>query len=406
MTFSEITKDYFKQLDTQFTLFPENTVKTFNDLDAFYDFLIKETDFWKECNMGHAEEIRSFFNDRLNKLDFISTIDMSNLNNHARMEDELSSLIASFKRNNFPVVFSGTTLGKIIREKFKESYLQANAICDYFFYDTITSLNNIEYLRGILYSFYVRDSKIAFKSEINSENKALSELHNEYNEKIEELHNKYLEKNKEANTLVENYQDKITKQLNKMNVDEANQIQNNETKLTELIDKLNELQDLYENKLSLAAPADYWKKLSDNYKDRGRRWVIFSSILSFILCGFLAYILYYLPNSLREVNNKITYDNIKGTIIFALIVSVGVYVIRLFVKLALSSYHLSRDAKEREQLTYVYLALLKEKAVATEERNIVLQAIFSRSDTGLLKGDSSPTLPDGVVSQILKNIGK
>ena len=87
-----------------------------------------------------------------------------------------------------------------------------------------------------------------------------------------------------------------------------------------------------------------------------------------------------------------------------MIVSVAVYIIRLFVKLALSSYHLARDAKEREQLTYVYLALNKEKAIATEERNIVLQSIFSRADTGLLKGDSSPTIPDGVVSQILKNI--
>jgi len=92
----------------------------------------------------------------------------------------------------------------------------------------------------------------------------------------------------------------------------------------------------------------------------------------------------------------------KATIVFALIASILVYFIRLFVKLATSAYHLSRDAYERYQLTYVYLSLLNEKAVKEEERNIVLQSIFSRADTGLLKGDSTPAFPEGVISQLLK----
>lgn len=64
----------------------------------------------------------------------------------------------------------------------------------------------------------------------------------------------------------------------------------------------------------------------------------------------------------------------------------------------------SKDANECYQLTYVYLSLLKEGAVSPEERLIVLQSIFSRSNTGLLKGDSSPTLPDGLTTQLFKNV--
>ena len=38
-------------------------------------------------------------------------------------------------------------------------------------------------------------------------------------------------------------------------------------------------------------------------------------------------------------------------------------------------------------------ALLKDGAVSDKERELVLSALFSRSDTGLLKGDSSPEMP-------------
>ncbi len=75
--------------------------------------------------------------------------------------------------------------------------------------------------------------------------------------------------------------------------------------------------------------------------------------------------------------------------------------IRVFSKLSFSSYHLSRDSEERRQLTMVYLALLKKDAITDKEKQIVLQSIFSRTDTGLLGDDSSPTMPNigGIGSQ-------
>ncbi len=66
-----------------------------------------------------------------------------------------------------------------------------------------------------------------------------------------------------------------------------------------------------------------------------------------------------------------------------------------------SSFHLQRDAEEREQLTHVYLALTHEKdELDVEARNIILQALFSRADTGLLGGDSGPTMPG--INEMLK----
>jgi hypothetical protein len=65
-----------------------------------------------------------------------------------------------------------------------------------------------------------------------------------------------------------------------------------------------------------------------------------------------------------------------------------------------SSYHLARDAEERHTLTFFYLALLKDTEVKDEDRNLILQSLFSRVETGLLKDDSSPTMPSDAISKI------
>lgn len=73
--------------------------------------------------------------------------------------------------------------------------------------------------------------------------------------------------------------------------------------------------------------------------------------------------------------------------------------------MTMSSFHLSRDAEERHQLVGFYLCLLSEKAVTEKERAIVINALFSRSETGLLQGESAPIMSADVSSIVdkLKN---
>jgi hypothetical protein len=127
---------------------------------------------------------------------------------------------------------------------------------------------------------------------------------------------------------------------------------------------------------------------------------------SAVLVAFLTFILFNTPTILQGNLQDIA-NSIKGALILAVIVSAMIYLLRQFVKMTISSYHLSRDAKERYQLTYVYLALIKEGAVTDNERFIILQSLFSRADTGLLKGDATPSTPDsGLVQAILKSLSK
>ena len=61
--------------------------------------------------------------------------------------------------------------------------------------------------------------------------------------------------------------------------------------------------------------------------------------------------------------------------------------------MAFSSFHLMRDSEEREQLTYLYLSLSEETSVEEGSRNIILQALFSRTETGLLAQEHGPSMP-------------
>ncbi|MCF6334647.1 MAG: DUF6161 domain-containing protein [Spirochaetales bacterium] len=107
-----------------------------------------------------------------------------------------------------------------------------------------------------------------------------------------------------------------------------------------------------------------------------------------------------------RVDNVLQWENfIRWSVLSALIYSSFFYILRLMVKMTLSSYHLASDVQERPQLTYQYLSLLQANSIEEKDREIILQSLFSRADTGLLKGVSSPTMPDGLLGQIVKNIG-
>jgi hypothetical protein len=139
------------------------------------------------------------------------------------------------------------------------------------------------------------------------------------------------------------------------------------------------------------------------YKKETSKWLKVAVLAGLVLTLF-AFVLLFNPVP-SVFDTGLSLANLRGALLTLVVLSVGAYFVALFVRLATSAQHLARDAKERLQLTHVYLALMKEGAIEPKERDIVLQAIFSRADTGLLKGDSSPTMPTplGNLADLLKN---
>lgn len=164
-----------------------------------------------------------------------------------------------------------------------------------------------------------------------------------------------------------------------------------------------DLENLYQNKLRIEKPADYWKQMSEMYAKKGQRWLICGSILAALIIAMLISIIIFVPNVFDADSHW--FDILKNSAIVTVIAGVAIYVLRIFVKMALSSFHLGRDAKEREQLSYYYLSLIEGKAITDRERALIINSLFSRSDTGLLKGEAAPTMATNI-SDIIETVTK
>lgn len=153
--------------------------------------------------------------------------------------------------------------------------------------------------------------------------------------------------------------------------------------------------------MRLKGPAEYWKVRADECREQGKKWAGLLSV-TIIVAGFIFVSL--MSAWLHSYSIGLQLNTFEGAVIFAAIISLFAFAIKTLSKLTFSAFHLQRDAEEREQLTHLYLALSNENKVDADSRNIVLQALFSRSDSGLLVGDHSPVMPS--IQDAIRATGK
>jgi hypothetical protein len=162
--------------------------------------------------------------------------------------------------------------------------------------------------------------------------------------------------------------------------------------------RISELEILYEEKLRLKKPADYWKKAASKHE----RLAVFAStilaVVAFISTSVIGGFFYRWVETFGEPTFKPA--SLQGVLMFAVIVAIIAFVLKILSRIIFSSLHLARDADEREQLTYFYLSLKNESEMSDQDRNLVLTALFSRSETGLLTNEHGPKMP---MSEIMKS---
>jgi len=166
--------------------------------------------------------------------------------------------------------------------------------------------------------------------------------------------------------------------------------------------KIEELEKTYEDKLRFKEPADYWAQRGNAMKTQG--WIAFSALLVIIIliCWSLGEILWMAPDVIfTSWFGEDKSAAIRWTVVYITLISFMAFGIRSLSKVMFSSFHLARDAEERHTLTFFYLSLLKDSTVDEKDRQLIIQSLFSRSDTGLLKEDSSPTMPNDFVGKLL-----
>lgn len=270
-------------------------------------------------------------------------------------------------------------------------------------------LGNADYFKGVFLALKFETQNTDTLSSLEASGKSFSEFKTECEtEKINILTNfdDVIEKT-QANAereienlkvLFEDWNLKYSLQLEELNSLANNEIIKNNTAginlLKKSLDKKIQLEQTYREQMRFKAPAEYWKERAKFLNNEGQKFLILLIILLALGILLLFSLLWLTPeNMLENIFSGEPVKAIRWSIIFISMMSFLFIGIQALKKAMFSSYHLARDAEEREKLTVFYLSLIKDSTITQEDRSLILQALFSRADTGMLKEDSSPSMP-------------
>lgn len=259
-----------------------------------------------------------------------------------------------------------------------------------------SGIGNINNLKGavLAYEFALQDESTLTKRR-NSERASISQVRNS----IVEAQNKLFKDVHDFKKSFETWDDEIrheAERLYDVNKSLGERISRKQRKqfdaqMDEWQQRIEHLEQTYQEKLRLEKPATYWNEKAKTYFKHGVRWSMGLGVA--LLSGLIGFGIFF-HAWLEGQKIGIQLNSLQGAVLFITIISIYALLIKALSKMVFSSFHLQRDAEEREQLTHVYLALTHEKdELDVEARNIILQALFSRAETGLLGGDSGPTMP-------------
>jgi hypothetical protein len=400
--------EWFKNISVTFNFSYINVNLKIDGLSAIYEYINQQIEGWEKVDIKlpiELENSKAYFN-QLKK----SIIHFVN-NYHNQVDRNLSSYWSNVQNlvsitNSFPLPHNSPEAEFLLRiHKESPRYFQGAFT---FLIGNNFAIHNKDSFFGALlaYEFSQKDSseiverRNAEKSSIskirNDFQKYLSESDNIIVDHIQKTNDKYKDSIKEIDDLKADKDAQFTKWFDEIKKEKWQKWYDPTT------EKIKELEDTYREKLKLEEPAKYWSERAGKLEKQG--WIALSLIIVLvgITCWSLAEILWSVPAQIYESwfgNDKSA--AIRWSIIYITLISFIAYAIRSLTKFMFSSFHLARDCEERHTLTYFYLSLLKDSKVDEKDRQLIMQSLFSRAETGLLKDDSSPTMPSDAIGKII-----
>lgn len=384
----------------------------FDNIETLIQFIEDEVQFWNKAKEGIKEPHQYLIHNNNQLKNTISTIQQFQANENSWDDNRFRQEQQALQRNtlsNFGTYWIWSKHDYIpawieackVSKNTGVAFLQA--IKD----NQANQQNNYDSLKGYIlaYEFQMQGKSELTQRQI-SEEKSFEALRDRLDSKTNELiaHVDEFEQN------IDNWQSKTidytekAKRVNNKLLHRTQKKRNQEFNdyMASVKSKIEELENTYQEKLRLEKPAAYWNTKASSYKLQG---IIWSVILGFILLIGIDSFAHFFKLWLKGQSLGIELHSLQGAVIFATILTIYAFLVKSISKMVFSSFHLQRDAEEREQLTHVYLALSNENgAIDEDSRKIVLQALFSRADSGLLHKDSSPTMP-GMITDFVKTTG-
>ncbi len=388
----------------------------FKTLRELHDFACNERNFWSD-RFNDSKDARGMLQQYLDSnrafASIVSEIEAWQEKLASWTDEQFARQIEHLKRSFLPqpnrYLWSGHSfIDALIDCQIHHGNSASDAFADLLINNRISnSLSNAEQLYGALaaYEFKFQSSDIV-KRRI-SESSSLDLLRNRLEEtnrklfgEVELAKSEISEWSKHAKEKSDQIRRIITKQGKKtLN----RQDRSYQESLRDWSTSIEDLERTYEEKLKLSKPAEYWSKAADKYGRQGTLWSL--SIIALVVVGLIYFRDFFLT-WLSGTPVELGLNSLQGIILFGSIIGIYAYLMRILSRLAFSAFHLMRDAEEREQLTYLYLSLTNESAVDEKSREIVLQALFSRTETGLIQQESGPTMPGAVdAARLMSRLG-
>ena len=243
-----------------------------------------------------------------------------------------------------------------------------------------------------------------FNKEIRKEEMPFNNFQEEVvkpvSEKVEKIDSQINDKFKETTNLIEEKDKDIINLFD----EHKNEIDEFKTKINEWRDnkekEIEALEETYKSKLQLEAPETLWESRAEEYRKKSERWIWY--LLAFIV-GLLAsggYFAVEIHDYVQEMAKGIPF--ISKSFIYVALISFLIYIIRIIIKIIISNQHMSMEYEQKAALTRFYQALIQDgKEVDKEEKLIIFNALFRKTDTGLIKSDNSNDA-DALLNQFSK----
>lgn len=394
--------EYFQKNEVIIKTFPDKYVNIreesapdikITSAGQFYNFLQQEIKFWSfDLEQKIKANYFSSVNNAIHSFDQAKNYYSSN-----RSGDGIRFLLSSINYLKNGYLYSKTKLASFLVAQVKEQNRTPFYFVGFDYALQCRDLSISSFNTGVLEGYY---EGLLYRGEIKRAVALTKKVIGDFSENVKSVNDNYSKLNEEY---IKSFheQEKRIAEIKKQSDDEIKDLKTQTEEFFKLKEERSkQLENLYENKLRLEKPAEYWKKMAESYSKKGIGWLVASCITAVAIIAMLILIICFVPNIYDTDSHW--FDILKNTAILTVISSVAIYLLRIFVKMTMSSIHLSRDAKEREQLSYFYLALLNNDAVTDKEKALIINSLFSRSDTGLLKGESTPVMSTNVTEIIDK----
>lgn len=382
----------------------------FTSLRNLLKFLQQEYEFWDELNqiltIRNSNQYLNYyhnFSQAINKLQILLDTKIVSSDD---VEREFSQIKPHFNGSTSKWLYSKNTLTKHFLSIIKNENLTiATAFLEYILNQSTGNVSSQEHFKGYLKAYEYQNSDIDLVKRRDSEKKSLSKIREHFQNSQDELFGEVEAFKKDFHDWEDNTKNaseklyRVQKKLGVRRLKQQDELF--EADLSAWKSKIQELENTYEEKLKLQGPAKYWSDASKRYEKHGMNWA--RAIVFFVILGVV--IFYSLLNQWFSGEKlPLQLSSLQGAVLFASLAAMFTYLMKVLSKMTFSSFHLMRDAQEREQLTYLYLALTHETEIDKSSRDIVLQSLFSRSETGLLVKENGPTMP--TITEILPRTGK